>query len=726
MEDRPRPAEQVLSGCDTVSVRSRSMRSDAERVLRALVGRDDAVLRDDQWAAVEALVADRRRVFVVQRTGWGKSAVYFVATALLRAQGAGPTLIVSPLLALMRNQIDAAARAGITAHTINSSNTEEWEQVEQALATSSVDVLLISPERLNNPDFRDRVLPAVASRIGLLVVDEAHCVSDWGHDFRPDYRRVRDALVRLPADVPVLATTATANERVITDVADQLAAGADGTTYDVLVQRGSLERESLRLGVLRLECSEHQLGWLVEHLDELPGSGIIYTLTVAGAEDVAELLRASGHDVVAYSGRTDTADRLEIEAALVENRVKAVVATSALGMGFDKPDLGFVVHVGAPQSPIAYYQQVGRAGRSVERADVLLLPGREDEAVWRYFASLAFPDEDVVRVALAALDRVRPTSTAALETKVELRRARLEMMLKVLDVDGAVRRVPGGWVATGDPWAYDRERYERVSAARAREQQAMRRYLAGGSCRMEMLRHDLDDPGAEPCGRCDECAGPWFPTTVSQRATTAARAALDRPGVDLEERTTWPTGMAALGVDVKGRIAESERALTGRAIARLSDIGWGTRLRELLGPGSTDQHAPTPVISAVVDVLKAWGWARRPVAVVAMPSRSRPQLVASVAEGIARIGKLPLLGSLAYDHGEPTDGRGGNSAHRLAGVWDRVVVPDDLAAELGALDGPVLLVDDIADSRWTITVAARALRRAGAANVLPFVLALDG
>ena len=217
-----------LTGCDTLSVRSRSVRSDAERVLRSLVGRDDAVLRDDQWAAVEALVADRRRVFVVQRTGWGKSAVYFVATALLRAQGAGPTLIVSPLLALMRNQVDAAARAGITAHTINSSNTEEWEQVERALATSSVDVLLISPERLNNPDFRDRVLPAVASRIGLLVVDEAHCVSDWGHDFRPDYRRVRDALVRLPADVPVLATTATANERVVTDVADQLAAGADG------------------------------------------------------------------------------------------------------------------------------------------------------------------------------------------------------------------------------------------------------------------------------------------------------------------------------------------------------------------------------------------------------------------------------------------------------------------------------------------------------------------
>ena len=488
------------------------MRPDAEKILRALVGRDDVALRDDQWTAIEALVADRRRALVVQRTGWGKSAVYFVATGLLRAQGAGPTLIVSPLLALMRNQVEAAARAGITAHTINSSNTEEWEAVEEALRSGSVDVLLVSPERLNNPDFRDRLLPPLAERIGLLVVDEAHCISDWGHDFRPDYRRIREALSRLRPDIPVLATTATANQRVVDDVADQLAIGADGTTHDVLVLRGSLERESLRLGVLRLGSADQQLGWLAEHLGDLPGSGIIYTLTVAGAEDLAAFLRAAGHDVVAYSGRTDTAERLDAEAALVDNRVKALVATSALGMGFDKPDLGFVVHVGAPQSPIAYYQQVGRAGRAVERADVLLLPGREDEAIWRYFGSLAFPEEDLVQLTLDALTTAgRPLSTAALETRTPLRRGRLEMMLKVLDVDGAVRRVQGGWMATGEPWDYDRERYARVAKAREDEQQAMRRYLAGGSCRMEMLRRDLDDPFAEPCGRCDECAGPWYP-----------------------------------------------------------------------------------------------------------------------------------------------------------------------------------------------------------------------
>ncbi|MGH3909231.1 MAG: RecQ family ATP-dependent DNA helicase, partial [Pseudonocardiaceae bacterium] len=338
---------------------STDLRGHAEAVLEALAG-PDAQLRDDQWVAIEALVAHRRRALVVQRTGWGKSAVYFVATALLRAAGAGPTVIVSPLLALMRNQIAAAGRAGVHAATINSSNVDSWAQVQDRVAAGEVDVLLVSPERLNNPDFRDAVLPALTGAAGMLVVDEAHCISDWGHDFRPDYRRLRTLLAELPDGVPVLATTATANDRVVHDVAEQLAISADPAVGgDALVLRGSLDRDSLHLGVLRLPTAEQRLAWLAAHLDALPGSGIIYVLTVAAAEDVAAFLRAAGHETAAYTGRTDAAERESTEADLLANRVKAVVATSALGMGFDKPDLGFVVHLGAPASPIAYYQQVG-------------------------------------------------------------------------------------------------------------------------------------------------------------------------------------------------------------------------------------------------------------------------------------------------------------------------------------------------------------------------------
>ena len=692
----------------------------AREALRRLVGRDDADFRDGQLEAVSALVADRSRVLVVQRTGWGKSAVYFVATALRRAEGAGPTVIISPLLALMRDQIAAAERAGIRAVTMNSANAQDWDDVRAALAEDSVDVLLVSPERLNNPRFRDEQLPDLARRCGLLVVDEAHCVSDWGHDFRPDYRRIRDLLAGLPDETPVLATTATANARVVTDVVEQLEVGGRA----VVTVRGGLARDSLRLGVLRSMSPEQRLGWLVAHLDDLPGSGIVYTLTVSAAEDVAGALSDAGLRVASYTGRTDPADRERLEEALRRNEVKALVATSALGMGFDKPDLGFVVHLGAPSSPVAYYQQVGRAGRATERADVLLLPGPEDKDIWSYFASVSMPREEQADAVLRTLAEAgRPLSTAALETAVDVRRTRLELLLKVLDVDGAVQRVSGGWVATGVPWTYDAERYSRVAEARRAEQQLMVDYERSDACRMAFLQDCLDDVTAVPCGRCDGCAGPWYATEVPDRVVGAARERLARAGVDLDPRVQWPTGMERLGVPVKGKIAPEESLRPGRALARLSDLGWGQRLRELL---REDAPVAPELLRACVPVLAEWGWSERPVAVVAVPSRTHPALVRSVAAGLAEIGRLPLLGSLDLAHGGPTGDAGGNSAFRLAGVWERLVVGPGLAAALGDLDGPVLLVDDLVSSRWTLTVAGRALRRAGARGILPFALAVDG
>jgi ATP-dependent DNA helicase RecQ len=661
-------------------------------------------------------------VLCVQRTGWGKSAVYFVATALIREDAtAGPTVIVSPLLALMRNQVEAAARAGIHARTINSANLDEWEQINAEVHAGAVDVLLISPERLNNPDFRDGVLPKLASTTGLLVVDEAHCVSDWGHDFRPDYRRLRTLLDDLATDTPVLATTATANARVTTDVAEQLG--------DALVLRGPLDRESLRLAVLQLPDAAHRLGWLADHLADLPGSGIVYTLTVAGAQETAAFLAARGYRVAAYTGQADDADRRAAEADLLNNRIKALVATSALGMGFDKPDLGFVVHLGAPASPIAYYQQVGRAGRAVNSADVLLLPGREDEPIWRYFAALGFPSEEQVQATLAALSD-RSLSTQALEARVDLRRNRLELMLKVLDVDGAVRRVRGGWVATGVPWRHDAERYARVAAARTAEQAAMREYATTDACRMEYLRRCLDDPAAAPCGRCDNCAGAWAPATVSTEALTAAQAHLGRVGVTVAPRRLWPTGLPAVGVQLSGKIPADEQVGAGRALARLSDLGWGDRLRRLVADGAPDGRVPDDVYAGVVRALADWArgddpWPQRPVAVVTVASSRHPDLVGDLGARIATTGRLPLLGSVSYAWAAGGAGRG-NSAQRVRALHDAFAVPPPLADHLAGLGGPVLLVDDLIDSGWTAAVVGRLLRRAGAPDVFPFALALAG
>jgi ATP-dependent DNA helicase RecQ len=694
-----------------------SLRQRAESKLRELAG-DAATLREDQWTAIEALVAHRRRALVVQRTGWGKSAVYFLATALIREQGGGPTVIISPLLALMRNQISAAARAGIHAATMNSANAQDWDEVQAAIAAGEVDVLLVSPERLNNPDFRDTVLPKLTASAGLLVVDEAHCISDWGHDFRPDYRRLRTLLGELPEGVPVLATTATANDRVATDVAEQLGIG-NGS--DTLVLRGTLDRESLHLAVCRLPTAQARLAWLAEHLGELPGSGIIYTLTVAAAHDVASLLNDRGYPVAAYTGKTEPAERQAAEDDLLANRVKALVATSALGMGFDKPDLGFVIHLGAPSSPIAYYQQVGRAGRGVDRAEVILLPGREDAEIWEYFGSLAFPPESRVTQVLNALSYAdRPLSTAALEPTVELSRSRLEMVLKVLDVDGAVRRVRGGWESTGQDWHYDAERYERVRQARSTEQAAMLEYVATEGCRMEFLRRQLDDPEAVPCGRCDNCTGQRWSTEVSAAVVDSTAEKLQRPGIEVAARRQWPTGMAKLEVSLSGKIAAGEQAEPGRTLGRLTDVGWGTRLRELVGTNAKDAPVPDSVFKACIAVLASWNWAERPVAVVGVPSATRPELVGDLAHRLADVGRLRFLGTLESAGGAP---RRANSAQRLADLTQRLTLPADVAAAVAEAGGPVLLVDDLVDTGWTVTVATRLLRRAGASAVLPFALA---
>lgn len=735
------PSADTATATTPTSLDAEALDAEALELLRALTGRADAVFHDGQLEAIRALVADRRRALVVQRTGWGKSAVYFIATLLLRRRGSGPTLLVSPLLALMRDQVAAAARAGVRAAAVNSANAHEWGDVQQKIAAGEIDVLLVSPERLNNPRFRDEQMPELLRTLGMLVVDEAHCISDWGHDFRPDYRRLAELIRTLPHEVPVLATTATANARVVADVEEQLAAGAEVVTI-----RGSLARASLRLGVLTLPSSRDRLGWLVDHLGELPGSGIIYTLTISAADDTARLLRDAGYDVRSYSGRTDPEEREQLEQRLKSNDLKALVATSALGMGFDKPDLGFVLHLGAPSSPVAYYQQIGRAGRATDNADVLLLPGREDAEIWQYFATASMPSEARASAVLAELSD-KPLSTPALEARVDIKRTPLELMLKVLDVDGAVSKVQGGWISTGVPWSYDRDRYERIAAARLAEQESMLRYQEGAVCRMQLLQADLDDPAATPCGRCDVCAGVWFPTDVAASASDQATGALDRVGVEIEPRAQWPTGADRAGVSLRGKISPAERVEPGRALARLTDLGWGTTLREVFSPGRPDVPLTKGLLDGCIRVLAEWPWAERPTGIVAMPSSTHPLLVASLAEALSSVGRIPLLGTLSSTRQEPGSGagagadgpgeithqvprapgeRGGNSVYRLAGVWRAFEVGPSLATALAEQHGPVLLVDDLIDSRWSMTVAGRVLRAAGAHSVLPFALAIVG
>ena len=501
--------------------------------VRALAG-PDAVPRPEQLAAVQAVVADGRRTLLVARTGFGKSAVYFSATRMLRDRGWGPTVVVSPLLALMRDQVASAQRLGLVAETINSSNTDEWDRIEAAITDDTVDLLLISPERLANEGFRERVFHLLLERPMALVCDEAHCISDWGHDFRPDYLRLRHLLDELPSWTPVLATTATANQRVTDDVASQLGS-------DALVLRTTLDREALHLSVVDLPDDAHRLAWVSEHLDELPGSGIVYCLTQEQAAQTAEWLRHRGHACEAYTGGTEPEQRLLLEEQLRANELKALVATSALGMGFDKGDLAFCVHLGLPPTPVAYYQQIGRAGRALERAEVVALPRPvEDAAIWRWFEQVSLPPESTCAEVLLQLSTSRPTSVPTLESVVNLGRSRLQTLLKILEVDGAIRAVKGGYVLADETWTYDQDKAERLRRLRREESEQMLAFADRPGCRLRFLREALDDAEAADCGRCDRCLGTIRDTDLDPELVAEAGRHLRAGDVGVEPRRQWP------------------------------------------------------------------------------------------------------------------------------------------------------------------------------------------
>ncbi|HTE60396.1 MAG TPA: RecQ family ATP-dependent DNA helicase, partial [Solirubrobacteraceae bacterium] len=640
----------------------------ATELLHALAG-PDATFRPHQLEAVRDLVAERGRVLCVQRTGWGKSAVYFLATALLRERGAGPALIVSPLLALMRNQIAAAERLGIRAHTVNSTNRDAWDEVRGLLADDAIDLLLISPERLNNPQFRDAMLPLFAERVGLLVVDEAHCISDWGHDFRPDYRRLAEMLERLPDGVAVLGTTATANDRVVADVEAQLRAGG-GADAPLRTYRGPLGRSSLRLEVAELPAQADRLAWLATWLPRLEGSGIVYTLTKRDADLVAGWLTAHGIAAEAYSGEVETGQRVAVEERLLANELKAVVATSALGMGYDKPDLGFVVHYQAPGSVISYYQQVGRAGRGVAHADVVLLRGTEDRRIQDFFIEQAFPRRELVDRVLEALEAAGEDglSLPALTSVVNLGRGRIEAMLKVLDVEGAVARAGSRWVLRpGADWTYDADRYAAVTALRRREQAAMAAFGADGRCLMRALQEELDDPEPRDCGRCAVCAGPRFTEPLDPGLVREAALHLRTKPLLLEVKKMAPAEDGAMR-----KIPDDVRAEEGRALARLGDGGWDPLVQAGRRAGRFDDE----LVDAAAEAVRGWG---PPIAwVSAVPSRRSGPLVPDFAARLAAALGLPYAAALERTGDGPPQREMANSAQQVANVRGQFAAAGEL------------------------------------------------
>ncbi len=669
-----------------------------QSVIGLLAG-PEATPRPDQVDAVLAIVQPAARVLVVQATGWGKSAVYWAATAALRSIGEGPTLVVSPLLALMRDQVTAAERAGLRAATINSTNIDDWDGVFAALDADSLDVLLVSPERLGNARFAAR-LDALMAKVGLVVIDEAHCISDWGFDFRPDYQRLARALLSTPT-ASVLATTATANERVTDDVAAQL--GSVTVTF-----RGTLARTSLRLSVVTGLSPLERYAWVADALDHLDGSGIVYVLTVAEAERLAEFLRSCGFEVDAYTGALEADRRIEVEDRLRHNRVKAVVATSALGMGYDKPDLGFCLHVGSPSTPVAYYQQVGRAGRGLAHADAVLLPAESDERLWEYFATASIPDQQRAETVLTLL-QTGSKGLVDIETATGIRRGRLEALLKILAVEGAVSKEGTAWQSTGRPYVHDVAKWSALAQVRSAEADLMRRYAHGQGCLMAYLQEALDDPSPAPCGRCSVCTGELPQPGLRPSPARIAAAQSFARGIDsvIEPRKRWPAGTAH-----KGSINALSEA---RAVAFADDPGWADELTRL--QRSRPGEVPAALLDGAVATLGRWRhtWYERPVAVIAAPAADMASNRV-LADHLSTVGKLPVIDAFAWTGGaQPDDVASTALVQHLESAI--ALLPGGVLPE-----GPVLLVATEMRTGWALTVAAALLREAGYRRVMALVL----
>ncbi|MEZ9072347.1 DEAD/DEAH box helicase [Vibrio splendidus] len=693
----------------------------AEQLLKTAIADEGAQFREGQWEAIDALVNHNQKLLVVQRTGWGKSSVYFISTKIFRDRGKGPTIIVSPLLALMRNQVESAQRLGLNAIRWDSTNRNERPAILQALRNNEIDALLIHPKQFSNVEFREQVLEPISDRVGLMVVDEAHCISDWGHDFIPEYRQIANILSSLPVNTGVLGTTATANDRVVNDIHRQLG--------DIQIQRGELGRDSLSLQNISLPDQASRLAWLSQIIPQLDGTGIVYTLTTRDAEQVTDWLVQNDINARAYHGKVTHPDftsptgspdtnlyRQHLEDLLLSNQIDVLVATMALGMGYDKPDLSFVIHYQSPGSIVAYYQQVGRAGRGIDNAVGILLSGREDADIHDYFRSSAFPSLDQINEILDELAPVDGLTMRQLEERTNLRFGQIDKVLKLLSVENPAPVVKEGslWKRTAVRFVFDQERIDHLTHQRELEWQQVIDYQSSESCLMLYLRKALDDELAVPCGRCaicieDELLSSEIEPVLAHDAATFLRHA---------EMPIKPNAQVASGALVeegfKGNLPLELRAQEGRVLSRWGDSGWGQMVRD----DKHGNHFRDELVDAMAEmILERWELEERPTWLCCVPSRNHPELVPDYARRLAARLGLEFVDVIQKVRDNEQQKFQQNRFHQCRNL--------DGAFEVGHTIpvGPCFLVDDIVDSGWTLTVLAAKLQQAGSGKVYPVALA---
>jgi len=690
-------------------------KSDALQLLRVALGDNSAEFRSGQWEAIDAIVNRSERRLVVERTGWGKSTVYFIAAKFLRQAGKGPTLIISPLLALMRNQIETAAKYGVRAQSINSTNTGDFNAIRTAVLNGEIDVLLISPEQLAKEKFVTEVLMPISHNLGLFVVDEAHCISDWGHDFRPNYRRIVNILKNMPSNMPILGTTATANNRVIEDIRTQLG--------NITVQRGSLTRKSLNLQTVKLPSRAARLAWLSQNINSMPGTGIIYVLTKRDAEQVTNWLCKNGVDAHPYyngvtkDGFVDSNNyRQHLEDLLLRSKIKVLVATAALGMGYDKPDLSFVIHYQAPGSILTYYQQVGRAGRNIPTAYGVLLSGEEDHKIHEYFRRSAFPKLEWVRKIIGLLGENDGASMNEIQAKLNLRYKQIKQVLEFLSVENPspVIRIGTIWKRTPVEYSMDVDKIERLTTQRLSEWEEVREYIGHKDCLMQFLATSLDDENPEMCGKCSSCLGqPVISNVINQGVAQKAVDFLNHSEMPLKCKIQIPKN-ALPEYGFSGRLPSHLRAQQGKILSVWGEAGWGEIVRRDKRAGCFSDE----LVAALVAMIKErWQPNPSPTWVTCAPSMNNPNLVPKMAKMVADQLGLPFYDVVKKIKNTPSQKNQENSFHQCQNL-DGVFVIEGMSHK-----GPVLLIDDVFDSGWTMTIISALLLNQGCQDVFPVALA---
>jgi ATP-dependent DNA helicase RecQ len=691
------------------------MKHNALAYLHEMTGNSNASFHQDQWESIDGLVNKQNQLLVVQRTGWGKSAVYFIATKLRRSQGFGPTLIISPLLSLIRNQIDSAAKLGLKVVSYNSSmNNQQRKLAENDILAHQVDAVILAPEQLGQTYFAENILSQISDNIGLFVVDEAHCISDWGHDFRPDYGRIVRVLKNMPQNIPVLATTATANNRVVNDIKEQL-----GDRLSII--RGPLTRKSLQLQNIHISNKSERLAWLATHLNSIADTGIIYAKTTKDCEIVAGFLQAQGINAQAYHSQLMPAELKEnLERALIHNKIKALVATSALGMGFDKPDLGFVIHYQSPGNVVEYYQQVGRAGRGIDTAVGIMMLGKEDERIQRYFIENAFPKEAQINQLLTVIEQRDGLKITELEPLVNFSKGRIEDILKFLSIENPSPILKDGtqYFRTQFDYNLPTEKIERLNSIKNNEWERLTEYHNSKGCLMQFLSHELDDPNTRACGKCENCfpekkLSPKFNSSLVLKANDYLRHRY----IAIKPRATFSSSgdnaRAAFSIYGFPYKDQNLKIDSGMALSSWKDGGWG----DIVADGKAQGKFSLELIPPMIKMINSIPYAQRPTWLTYIPSPRNPNLVRNFAYALAHALGVECKDNLVIAQQRPPQKTMENSFHQSKNL--------DGAFGVNTAQGyndPVWLLDDAVDSRWTFTIAGALLRRAGVKSVFPIAL----